>query len=334
MNRFAALLLTAVLLVASVSALPAAASAATTTMPSSSTALQADANTTNVSPGQRLAGTIGAGQAEFEGEVTLRAYGIQYALADSNASKAAVIEERLDRVRDRLQALEQRKAALEEARENGSMSEGEYRARVTALAARNQQLEQVLNASESRARGLPEDVLAERGINVTSIRTLQAQAANLTGQEVAEIARSIAGPGVGRSISEGPPTGIVRPEAPGGPPGEGEASNASEADARTAISDAQSQVATAQQRLERANDRAGANASSSVAAAIEQAEADLERAQAAIDRAQTALDDGDAEAAIERAQDAIEHAEHAEAHADEAIDAAGESDRPTETGEN
>lgn len=212
MNRLAALLLTAVLLVGSVSALPVAAS--TTTLPESSTALQADANASDVAPGQRLAGVVGAGQAEFEGEIERRAYGLQYAQANSNASKAEIVQERLETVRQRLQTLEQREAALSEARENGSISEGEYQARVTALDARSQQLEQLANDSEVRARGLPDDVLASNGINVTEIRTLQQQAANLTGAEVSEIARNIAGPEVGRSISDGPTSGLIQPDAP------------------------------------------------------------------------------------------------------------------------
>lgn len=212
MNRLAALLLTAVLVVGSVSALPVAASAAT--LPESSTAIQADANASDVAPGQRLAGVVGAGQAEFEGEVERRAYGLQFAQANSNASKAEVVQERLETVRERLQTLEQRQAALDEARENGSISEGEYQARVTAIDARSQQLEQLANDSEVRARGLPADVLASKGINVTEIRTLQQQAANLTGEEVSEIARNIAGPEIGRALGEGPPSGFIQPDAP------------------------------------------------------------------------------------------------------------------------
>ncbi len=321
MNRLAALLLAAVLLVGSVSAIPAAASAASTTVPASSSALQADVNATNVTPGQRLAGVIGAGQAEFEGAVEQRAFGIEYALASSNASKADVVKDRLDAVRERLAELEQRKAALEQARENGSISEGEYRARVTALAARSEQVRELANASEARAGSLPDDVLASKGINVSSIRTLQAQAANLTGQEVAEIARSIAGPSVGRTVG-GPPDELIRPDAPGDR-GDADA-NASADDARVAISSAQERISAAQERVATANERAGSNPGSDVAEAIEDAEADLERAQAALDRAQAALDDGDAEAAIEHAEDAMDAAEDAEAHAQSAIDQAGQ----------
>lgn len=319
MNRIAALLLTAVLVVGSVSALPAAASAATTTLPTSSTTLQSDSNATNVTPGQRLAGVVGAGQAEFEGEITSRAYGLQYAGANSNASKAQVVQERLTDVRDRLQTLEQRKAALEEARANGSMSEGEYRARMTALAARGQQLEQLVNASEDRARGLPEDVLASKGLNVTAIRALQAQAANLTGQEVAEIARSIAGPEVGQSV--GGPSGDL-----GGPPvddpGAEEPNDTQNADAAAAISEAELAVVNAQARLTQADRQIGPDASQNATDALDQAEADLQRARQALDRARTLQSEGNHQQALERAEAAIDHAEAAQAHANAAIAAA------------
>jgi uncharacterized protein (DUF2164 family) len=322
MTRIAALLLTAVLVVGSVSALPAAASAATTTLPSSSTALQTDTNATNVTPGQRLAGIVGAGQAEFEGEITSRAYGLQYASASSNASKAQVVQERLTDVRDRLQTLEQRKAVLDEARANGSMSEGEYRARMTALAARGQQLEQLVNESEDRARGLPEDVLASKGLNVTAIRTLQAQAANLTGPEVAEIARSVAGPEVGQSV--GGPSGDL-----GGPPAD-DPNDRENADAAAAISEAELAVVNAQARLAQADRQIGPDASQNATDALDQAEAELQRARQALDRARTLQSEGNHQQALERAEAAIDHAEAAQAHANAAIAAASDqgTDQP------
>lgn len=328
MNRFAALLLTAVLVVGSVSALPAAASAATTPLPTSSTALQTDANATDVSPGQRLAGVVGAGQAEFEGEVTSRAYGLQYAGASSNASKAQVVQERLTDARERLQTLEQRKAALNEARANGSMSEGEYRARMTALAARGQQLEQLVNASEVRARGLPEDVLASKGINVTAIRTLQAQAANLTGNEVAEIARSVAGPEVGQSIARGPSGDLGGP--PVDDPGVGDPNDTETGDAAAAISEAELAIVNAQARLAQADRQIGPDASQNATDALDRAEADLQQARQALDRARTLQSEGNHQQALERAEAAIEHADAAQAHANAAIAAASDqgTDRP------
>lgn len=211
MTRSVTLLLTLVVLVGGVSALPAATAATSTALSTSSAALQVDANATDVTPGQRLAGVVGAGQAEFAGEVERRAAGIQYARAASNVSKATVVSDRLATIQQRLDELEQRRDALAQARDNGSITEGEYNARVTTLAARSQQVEQLAAVSEAQARGLPDHVLEQRGVDVTEIRALRQQAANLTGPEVAAIARSIAGPDVGRPVTSGPPSAVGAP---------------------------------------------------------------------------------------------------------------------------
>lgn len=228
MNRIATLLLTVVLLVGSVSAVPLAGAAgddvgATAAFGGTSFAQTAE-HATNVAPGQRLAAVVGVGQAEFEGEVDLRAYGVEYAMAQSNASKAAVVHERIEAARERFQALEQRQERLRAARANGSISEGEFQARMTELAAESEGVRQVANASEARANALPADVLERAGVNVSAIQTLRQDAAELTGPEVAAIARTIAGDNPGRAVGQGPPVeigahGEDRPGAGVGDPG-------------------------------------------------------------------------------------------------------------------
>lgn len=209
MNRIATLLLAVVLLVGSVSAVPLAGAAGDDTGASAAVGGTSFAQTaehaTNVTPGQRLAAVVGVGQAEFEGEVDLRAYGVEYAMAQSNASKAEVVHERIEAARERFQALEQRQERLQAARANGSISEGEFQARMTELTAESEAVRQVANASEARANALPADALEEAGVNVSAIQTLRQDAAELTGPEVAAIARSIAGDNPGRAVGQGPP---------------------------------------------------------------------------------------------------------------------------------
>ncbi|MDY6779809.1 MAG: hypothetical protein SV760_04545, partial [Halobacteria archaeon] len=60
----------------------------------------------------------------------------------------------------------------------------------------------VLN--KTNATGL--DRAALNGVNVTAIRMLKQKASNLTGPQVAAIARSIAGPPAG--VPAGPPQGV------------------------------------------------------------------------------------------------------------------------------
>lgn len=181
---------------------------------------QADENATaanetgsDVAPGQRLTGVLGVQEAEVNAEVESRSFGIQVARAASDDARAAVVADKLSAVEKRIDEFEQRKEELERARENGSLSEGAYRAQVATLAAENAGVDRLTNQSANASAGLPADLLESHGINASAIQTLKERADELGGQEVAAIARDIAGPGVG-----GPPSGAGPPE---GVPGDG-----------------------------------------------------------------------------------------------------------------
>jgi len=154
-------------------------------------------NDSDTPPGARLAGVVAVGDAEAEAAVEDRAFGIRVAQAASDGDRADVVGDRLSDVESRLAALEATHGDLRAARDNGSMSEGEYRARAAKLAAQSQALERAANQSATVASGLPATLLESRGIDVTAIRTLADRADQLGGEEVAAIARSIAGGAVG-----------------------------------------------------------------------------------------------------------------------------------------
>lgn len=154
----------------------------------------ADENAT-IAPGQRLSGVVGVQQAELEGEIDSRAFGLQVANATNN-SRAAVVAERLGDVERRLDQLEQRKQELDRARKNGSMNYGQYAAEAAEIAARTQTVDRLANQSGEVVRGLPAERLQAHGINVTAIQMLQDRASELVGPQVAEIARNIGGPGM------------------------------------------------------------------------------------------------------------------------------------------
>ncbi|MFB6269690.1 MAG: hypothetical protein ABEH83_07085, partial [Halobacterium sp.] len=166
-------------------------------------------------PGAQLAGVVDVQGAEVEGEVEQRSFGLRVAAANSNASKASVVAQQAQTLEAQLAALQERKAELEAARENGTISESRYRAEMAGLAARISTLKEMTNATAETAEGLPADVLAERGVNASAIERLRTAASNLSGPEVAAIARSIAGPPNG---TIGPPTN-VSDGPPFGPPG-------------------------------------------------------------------------------------------------------------------
>lgn len=167
-----------------------------------------DANETSadISPGERLNGVLGVQGAEIRTEVDSRTFGLQIARAAGNESRAEVVAQHLATVQERIEALEQRKEALQRARENGSLSEGAYRAQIAEVAAETAGARRLANQSENASQGLPAELLEEKGINATAIQTLKDRASELGGREVAAIARSIAGPGVGkRPAGAGPP---------------------------------------------------------------------------------------------------------------------------------
>lgn len=160
----------------------------------------------SIAPGAQLSGVVGVQEAELDGEVESRAYGIRVAQSNSDNATAAVVADQLNSTEQRLTEIETEQAELEEARENGSISEGQYQARSATLYAQSQSAERLANQTNETASGLPAETLEANGVNATAIRSLQDRAANLTGPEVAAIAQSIAGPSAGEQ---------ARPEAAG-----------------------------------------------------------------------------------------------------------------------
>jgi len=197
--RRTTILIVTVLVVGSLAAMPLSGLAQTT---DTATASNASAGATNerVAPGEQLAGVVGVQGAELDGEVQSRAYGVRVAQTAGNDSRAAVAAAQLSDLERRLSVLEQRREALQTARENGSLSEGAYRARMARLAAQTRSVERLANQTNETAQALPAETLRANGVDVTAIRTLSDRAENLIGPEVARIAREIAGDRVGEGF--------------------------------------------------------------------------------------------------------------------------------------
>lgn len=177
-----------------------------------------DGQATETAPGERLAGVVGVQGAELAGELDKRAFGIGLARAETQAAQADVVAAQLDAVEDRLTAIEDRKARLDERREAGEINEGTYRAQVAELSAQTANAKALTDRSASAAEQLPADLLAERGVHTERIRTLRDRASELSGPEVAEIARRIAGSGVGQTPADGRPVEVPERPEQAGPP--------------------------------------------------------------------------------------------------------------------
>ncbi|ELZ29476.1 hypothetical protein C475_02468 [Halosimplex carlsbadense 2-9-1] len=206
--------------VAAVGAVPVAA--LTGGVPAQQPATNDSAANESLAPGERFAGVVGVQQAEVAGEIEARAFGQRVAAAASNRSAAGVVAGEVENQERRLSELDAEIAALERAHENGTVSEGQYRARLAKLHAHERAIERQLNRTASVADRLPAAALEARGVNVTAIRTLRSQASQLTGPEVAAIARTITGEGAGKGIGgppadAGPPAFVEnRTRGPGG----------------------------------------------------------------------------------------------------------------------
>ncbi|GAA5431805.1 hypothetical protein [Haloarcula japonica] len=192
MRRATPVLLALLLVASTLAAVPAA------TMAQETEAVTEQANENATPPGAQLAGVVSVQEAELDGEVQSRTFGIRVAKANTDAAKASVVAEQVNDSETRLEELQQRKQALEQARENGSMSEGEYRAKAAQLHAETKNVQRLAKETNETASQLPAEALEAKGIDAAAIKTLSQRASELSGPEVAAIAQGIAGPNVGQ----------------------------------------------------------------------------------------------------------------------------------------
>lgn len=203
-----AVVLTAVMLVGAVGAVPVGA------LSDDSGGLSYAGN--DSAPGEQFAGTVSVGEAEVENDVETRAFGHRLQQAENDSERAAIIGAELNETEAELAELREQREALKTAFENGEISEREYRVRTAKLAAQLSGVEEITNKSESAAAGIPAETLAANGVDAERIDELRSNASELRGGEVAEIARNIAGPNAGGSPGERPAEAANR-SADGGP---------------------------------------------------------------------------------------------------------------------
>jgi hypothetical protein len=255
------------------------------------TTTETPGDSTDVSPGQRLAAAVGSQATELKGEMSVRVLETRFSEAQSNASKATLLAETLSDVEERIEELQARQDRLAAQYENGTMSFGEYAARTAQLVAKERVLTRLLDVSERQAKDLPEAVLNERGVSLEGIAELREMAGNASGQAISEIAREIAGPPVD-----------VENRTQGGPDADtgGEATSAIKSAAGT-VRSAERKVASADRLV------SGGEA----AETLGEARTTLSEAKDALEAARDAAEDGNADDARELAATAEELAEEA-----------------------
>lgn len=172
----------------------------------------ADGTPADAEPGASFSGVVGVQEAEVSNEMADRSLDQRLKAAQTNESKAGVVANETEQLQERLTELEAKKAELKRAYDNGSISKGEYQARLAVLSAELRAVERQANRTADVAETLPEQALREKGANTSEVRAVAQQAKETGGGEVAEAARSVAGEGVGNGLgnapnaSQGPPS--------------------------------------------------------------------------------------------------------------------------------
>ncbi|UWG47651.1 putative component of type IV pili like system [Halanaeroarchaeum sp. HSR-CO] len=197
----------------------------------------------NIAPGARLAGVIGAQQAEHAATVESKTFEKSFDTAASNESKATVVARSSERIQDRLQTLETETETLEAAYRNDTISDDTYQGKMTSLTARIQSLEHLANRTTVKSRTLPPAALEARGLNRSDLTELENRTRNATSPRAADIAAHVVGPRAGQPTGppktvpghaedgpgngNGPQSSAERGDGPGQTPGQNESTEGS-----------------------------------------------------------------------------------------------------------
>jgi hypothetical protein len=113
------------------------------------------------------------------------------------ANQTEMVLARTGSLAERLTATQERIDELQQARDNGTISQVAYAARVGQLSARADSLQRAINGTAAAAD--------RAGVNTTRLDNLRESARNLSGQEVAALARNLTSVGPPAAIERGPP---------------------------------------------------------------------------------------------------------------------------------
>jgi hypothetical protein len=160
----------------------------------------ANASSGNASVGAEVSSFMQASTAEAEGEVDDGMFEAALNRTEDPEERRQLVENRTQRLEERQQRLEERRADI---RNSGGVRNRALAVRVAVGAT---QLSESVNETEP--------VAASVGVNTTRLEQLRTNARNLSGGEVAELARGLAGPPADVPGAGGPPVGNVSENGP------------------------------------------------------------------------------------------------------------------------
>jgi hypothetical protein len=136
-------------------------------------------NATEVSPGQQLAGAVGAQGASVRGELWNRTLTERLDNATGPEERAEVVIEETELLNASVEMLNESRENLTEAWEDGELTEGEYRAGLSEFVVHAYAVERRANQTVRAAEDLPGRTRDRADVNLTRIRTLEERAGEL-----------------------------------------------------------------------------------------------------------------------------------------------------------
>lgn len=146
-----------------------------------------------ITPGERFGGAVGVQHAEFEGTIAEHRFTVVLGNATTNETMARELVIHMESFDERLTEIEDSRTDLEDQREASEISHGHFVANLARLEAERTTITHLAERAEDLSRDLPEEVLDEQGLDIEQISALRERAEDLAVEEVATIAREIAG---------------------------------------------------------------------------------------------------------------------------------------------
>ncbi|UPW01172.1 hypothetical protein M0R88_03485 [Halorussus gelatinilyticus] len=155
--------------------------------------------TANSSLGTDISSFMQSSAAEVGGAVETGMWTAAFNGTENQSVRVELVETRTSQLRKELADLRQRRAELVAQRKAGNISRTAYKAKMSRLVGEIDALRSAIDTTTNRA----EQVNA----NVEALGNLRSETKNLTGPEIAAVARNVTGVGVGEG-ERGPPNGV------------------------------------------------------------------------------------------------------------------------------
>lgn len=165
-------------------------------------ATQPDGNVTSDVPlGQSLSSVMQAGSAQAAGTVENGMWEAAYENASNASERRALVEARYGDLNTTVAELKAERAALQEQFHNGEIDRPTYLAKLSAIVGQLAAVGEGIDAAGERGEAV--------GVDQTRLDELRTQARSLSGEEISQLARNLAGgqggPGASGIFEDGPP---------------------------------------------------------------------------------------------------------------------------------